>query len=347
MQVSFTAAEIAALVQAKEIRGTTADAITGIGALATAGRGELSFLGNPKYRSEVAASAAGLILLPLDYEGAPKPGQQFLLVDQPSVALARVCGRIEQLLWPKPAPGIHPTAFVDPAAKVAASATVGPLCVVEADAVVGEGTHLQAQVFVGRAARIGAQCWLMPGVVLEAECVLHNRVRLQPGVVVGSDGFGYEFVKGRHEKVPQVGIVVIEDDVEIGANTTLDRARFSRTVVGEGTKIDNLVQVAHNVIVGKHCILCAQVGISGSTTLEDYVVLGGQAGVAGHLTLGKGMKAGGGTAITSSVEAGTFVNGVPARAYMLERRLQVLYQRLPDLFKRVTELEAQVKLSSA
>ena len=224
---------------------------------------------------------------------------------------------------------------------------MGPLCVVEADAVVGEGTHLQAQVFVGRAARIGAQCWLMPGVVLEAECVLHNRVRLQPGVVVGSDGFGYEFVKGRHEKVPQVGIVVIEDDVEIGANTTLDRARFSRTVVGEGTKIDNLVQVAHNVIVGKHCILCAQVGISGSTTLEDYVVLGGQAGVAGHLTLGKGMKAGGGTAITSSVEAGTFVNGVPARAYMLERRLQVLYQRLPDLFKRVTELEAQVKLSSA
>lgn len=347
MQVSFTAAEIAALVQPKESRGTTADKITGIGALATAGQGELSFLGNPKYRSEVATSAASLILVPLDYEGVPKAGQQFLCVEQPSVALARICGRIEQLLWPKPAAGIHPTAFVDPTAKVAASATVGPLCVVEADAVVGEGTHLQAQVFVGRAAVVGTHCWLMPGVVVEAECVLKNRVRLQPGVVVGSDGFGYEFVKGRHEKVPQVGIVVIEDDVEIGANTTLDRARFSRTVIGEGTKIDNLVQVAHNVIIGKHCILCAQVGISGSTTLEDYVVLGGQAGVAGHLTIGKGAKSGGGAAITSSVDAGMFVNGSPARSYMLERRLQVLYQRLPDLFKRVAELEEQVKLSSA
>ncbi len=347
MQVSFTAAEITALVQPKGSRGATAESITGIAALATAGKGELSFLGNPKYRSEVAASEASVILLPPDYEGAPKPGQLFLVVDQPSVALARICGRIEQLLWPKPAPGVHPTAFVDPSAKVAASATVGPLCVIEADAVVGEASHLQAQVFVGRAARIGAQCWLMPGVVLEAECVLQNRVRLQPGVVVGSDGFGYEFVKGRHEKVPQVGVVVIEDDVEIGANTTLDRARFSRTVIGEGTKIDNLVQIAHNVIIGKHCILCAQVGISGSTTLEDYVVLGGQAGVAGHLTIGKGAKSGGGAAITSSVDAGIFVNGSPARAYMLERRLQVLYQRLPDLFKRVAELEEQVKLSSA
>jgi UDP-3-O-[3-hydroxymyristoyl] glucosamine N-acyltransferase len=347
MQVSFTAAEIAALVQPKESRGATPDKITGIGALGAAGRGELSFLGNPKYRGEVATSAASLILVPLDYDGVPKPGQQFLLVDQPSVALARICGRIEQLLWPKPAPGVHPTACVAASAKVAASATIGPLCVVEADAVVGEGTHLQAQVFVGRAARIGAQCWLMPGVTVQAECVLHNRVRLQPGVVVGSDGFGYEFVQGRHEKVPQVGIVIIEDDVEIGANSTLDRARFSRTVIGEGTKIDNLVQVAHNVIVGKHCILCAQVGISGSTKLEDYVVLGGQAGVAGHLTIGKGAKSGGQAGITADVAAGTFVNGYPARPYMLERRLQILYQRLPDLFKRVDELEAQVKLSSA
>lgn len=347
MQVSFTPAEIVALVQPIQTRGATETAIRGIGALSAAGAGEISFLGNPKYRAEVAPCRATIILLPPDYEGEPQPGQLYLLVEQPSIALARICARIEQQLWPRPAPGIHPTAVIDSGAAVDPTATVGPLCIIEAGATVGPGSHLQAQVFIGRNARIGANCWLMPGVVVGTECILADRVRLHPGVVVGSDGFGYEFVQGRHEKVPQVGIVEIGPDVEIGANSTLDRARFSRTVIGEGTKIDNLVQVAHNVIIGRHCILCAQVGISGSTTLEDYVVLGGQAGVAGHLTLGRGMKSGGAAAITSSVAPGTFVNGVPARSYMLERRLQVLFGRLPELFKRVAELETQIKLSSA
>lgn len=347
MQISFTPAEIIKLVEPGRTRGDTGDLISGIGALTAAGRGEISFLGNPKYRTEVANCQASIILLPLDYEGDPSPGQLHLMVEHPSAALARICARIEQQLWPKPTPGIHPSAVVETGAKVDATATIGPLCVIEQGASIGAGSHLQAQVFVGRNARIGANCWLMPGVTVTAECVLADRVRLHSGVVVGSDGFGYEFVAGRHEKVPQVGMVEICSDVEIGANSTLDRARFSRTVIGEGTKIDNLVQVAHNVTIGRHCILCAQVGISGSTTLEDYVVLGGQAGVAGHLTLGKGAKSGGGAAITSSVPAGTFVNGSPARAYMLERRLQVLFQRLPDLFKRVSELETQIKLSSA
>ena len=317
MQVSFRPEEIAAIVQPKQVRGATTDVVHGIASLGAAGPGDLSFLGNPKYRAEAAATRASVVLLPLDYDGAPQPNQQFLLVDNPSVALARICTRIEQLLWPKPSPGIHPTAFVDPTAKVAASATVGPLCVVEAEAVVGERSHLQGQVYVGRGARTGNDCWLMPGVVLAAECVLGNRVRLQPGVIVGSDGFGYEFVKGRHEKVPQVGIVQIEDDVEIGANSTLDRARFSRTVVGEGTKIDNLVQVAHNVTIGKHVILCAQVGISGSVTIGDYAVLGGQAGIGGHISVGQGAKVGRPSAVTFSVEPGTYVNGSPAMSYML------------------------------
>jgi UDP-3-O-[3-hydroxymyristoyl] glucosamine N-acyltransferase len=215
--------------------------------------------------------------------------------------------------------------------------------VVESGAVIGERSHLQAQVFVGRSAVIGDDCWLMPGVVLAAECEIGQRVRIQPGVVIGSDGFGYEFVSGRHEKVPQVGNVVIGDDVEIGANTTIDRARFSRTSIGEGTKIDNLVQVAHNVVIGRHCLLCSQVGISGSTTLEDYVVLGGQAGTAGHLTIGRGVKAGGRAGITTDVAAGGFVNGTPAIPYLLERRIVVLQQRLPDLFKRVDLLEAQLR----
>gem|GEM_PF-743344 len=263
MQVSFTPAEVAAIVQPQSTRGATTENVRGIAPLEASGPGDLSFLGNAKYKTQVAATRASVVLLPPDYEGQPAANQLFLLVAQPSVALAQLCARIERTLWPKPPAGIHPTAFVAPGARVAASATVGPLCVIESGAVIGERTQLHGQVFVGREARIGDDCWLMPGVIVAAECVLRNRVRLQPGVVIGSDGFGYEFVRGRHEKVPQVGTVIIEDDVEIGANSTLDRARFSRTVVGEGTKIDNLVQVAHNVIVGRHCIVCAQVAISG------------------------------------------------------------------------------------
>lgn len=339
MQVSFTPAELQAITQPRRVRGSTTDTVHGLAALGSAGPGDLSFLGNTKYRPEVAATKASVVLLPPDFDGQPAANQLFLIVDRPSVALAQVCSRIEQLLWPKPAPGIHPSAQVAKGAKIAASATVGPLCVVEEGATVGERSHLQAQVFVGRDARIGDDCWLMPGVILAADCVLHHRVRLQPGVVIGSDGFGYEFVGGRHTKVPQVGQVVIENDVEIGANSTLDRARFSRTVVGEGTKIDNLVQVAHNCVIGKHVILCAQVGISGSTTIGDYAVLGGQAGIGGHITIGAKSKIGGQAGVSFDVEPGTYLNGTPAMPYMLSQRLEVLHRKLPELFKRVDEIE--------
>lgn len=342
MKVSFSAQEIIEIVRPKSAKGSCDLPVQGIAALADAKPGDLSFLGNAKYKAEVPATSASVVLLPPDFAGEPKAGQLFLLVENPSAALARICARIEQALWPKPAPGIHASAAVAADATVDPSATVGPLCVVESGAVVGAGVHLQAQVFVGRQARIGAGSWLMPGTIVAAECVLGKRVRLQPGVVVGSDGFGYEFVQGRHEKVPQVGNVEIGDDVEIGANSTLDRARFSRTSIGEGTKIDNLVQIAHNVKVGRHCLLCSQVGISGSTTLEDYVVLGGQAGIGGHITLGKGMKAGGQAGITSDVAPGSFVNGTPAIPYLLERKIAVLQQRLPDLFRRVDALESQL-----
>ncbi len=341
MHVTFSAAEVSAIVQPRVIRGSTAETVRGIAALEAAGPGDLTFLGNPKYRAQVAQTRASVVLLPLDYAGEPGPDQLFLLVEKPSVALARLCARIEQTLRPKPAPGVHPTAFVAPGARVAASATIGPLCVVEAEAEIGERVHLQAQVFVGRRAHLGDDCWLMPGVIVAAECVLGRRVCLHPGVVVGSDGFGYEFVGGHHEKLPHVGIVVIEDDVEIGANSTLDRARFSRTVVGEGTKIDNLVQVGHNVTIGKHCILCAQVGISGSAIIEDCVMLGGQAGVAGHLTVGRASKVAGQAGVTFTLPADSFVAGNPPLSLNLDRRLHVLKQRLPDLFRRVEALEAQ------
>jgi UDP-3-O-[3-hydroxymyristoyl] glucosamine N-acyltransferase len=342
MQVSFSLAEIAAIAAPRRTLGSTTESIRGIASLGLAEAGDITFLGNAKYKPAVAGTRASVVLLPDDYAGAPGPNQVHMYVDNPSVALARLCSRLEQALWPRPAPGVHPSASVAPGARVAASATVGPLCVVESGASVGERAHLQAGVFVGRGSTVGDDCWLMPGCVVAAECTLGRRVRLQPGVIIGSDGFGYETVGGRHEKVPQVGTVVVGDDVEIGANSTVDRARFGRTEIGEGTKIDNLVQVGHNVVIGRHCLLCAQVGIAGSVTVGDYVVMGGQVGLAGHLTVGSGAMIGAKAGVKDDIPPKTSVWGSPSLPMLLEQKIVILRNRLPDLFKRVDALEKLV-----
>ncbi len=339
MSVAYHPEEIIAIVSPEFQNGSTSELIRSIASLSTARPGDLSFLGNPKYKAKVANTAASIVLVPLNFVREPATDQLFLYVANPSTALAKVCSRIEQSLWPKPPPSIHSTASVDPTATIASTATIGPLCVVEGNVEIGEGSYLQGHIFVGHHTKIGRNCWIMPGCIISTACELGHRVRLQSGVVVGSDGFGYEFVAGHHEKVPQVGNVVVGNDVEVGANTTIDRARFSHTIIGEGTKVDNLVQIGHNVVIGRHCILCAQVGVSGSTTIEDYVILGGQVGVGGHITIARGTKAGGQTGIVNDTNPGTYLNGTPAISYVLERRLQVLHQRLPELFKRVSTLE--------
>ena len=312
MQVQFSAAEIAAITQPSSSRGETRETIRGLAALGDAKAGDLSFLGNARYKTQVAASQASLLLLPKDFGGEPLPNQLWLLVDNPSVALARVCARIEQSLWPKPAAGIHPSAVVASDARVDPLATVGPLCIVESGVVIGARTHLQAQVFIGRGAKIGDNCWCMPGVVVATECILGNRVRLQPGVIIGSDGFGYEFTQGRHVKIPQVGQVVIGDDVEIGANTCVDRGKFGPTVIGAGTKIDNLVQVAHNVTIGRACLIAGGVGIAGSTSIGDGVIIGGQAGLKDNIEIGAGARIAAMSAIMSDVAPKATMVGAPA-----------------------------------
>ena len=347
MKVSFTQADIAAIAAPKKTLGSTEEKIVGIASLGSARAGDLTFLGNPKYKPAVASTKASIVLLPADYEGAPGPNQVFMIVDNPSVALARLCSRVEQALWPKPAPGIHPTAIVDKAAVVSPSATVGPLCIVEAGASIGDNTHLQGQAFVGRGSAVGRDCWLMPGIVVSAECTLGDRVRLHPGVVIGADGFGYEFVSGRHEKVPQVGTVVIGNDVEIGANSTVDRSRFERTQIGEGTKIDNLVQVGHNVVIGRHCLICAHVGIAGSVTLQDYVTVGGQVGIAGHITIGTGAMIAAKSGVKDDIPPKSSVWGSPCLPLLLEQKIVILRNRLPDLFKRVDALEKKAGVKRA
>ena len=342
MPTSFTIAELAALTGAEAVEGAIAGPITGVAALAEATSADLSFLGNAKYADAVAASRAGAVLVPVAFAGKPAAGQAFLRVANPSYALALFCGVLEARLWPRPPAGIHATGVVAPSAKVDPSAHVGPLCVIGEGAVVAAGAVLEARCHIGPRASVGADCWLKPGVIVGDYCVLGARCRLQSGAVIGSDGFGYEPVNGEIRRIPQIGNVVLEDDVEVGANSTLDRARFSQTVVGRGTKIDNLVQIAHNVRIGRQCLITAQVGIAGSTTLGDHCVLGGQSGVAGHLTLGDRVKLGAQTGLFEDVPADGFMNGTPAVPFGLERRLVVLSRRLPDLFKKVDSLTASL-----
>jgi len=312
--------------------------ITGIASLSSAQPGDLSFLGNHKYRSQVSGSKASVILLPKDYEGEPAAGQTYLKVEHPSFSLAQICQEIEQQLMPMPAPGIHPSAVVHPQATISPAASIGPLCVVSAGAMV-DAAVLESQVHVGKHAKIAAGAHLFPRVVVGDYCEIGERNRLLPGCVIGSDGYGYEFLEGVHQRVPQVGNVVTAADVDIGANTTIDRARFGSTFIGQGTKIDNQVQIAHNVRIGKYCLLVAQVGISGSTEIGNGVVIGGQAGVAGHLQLGDGAMIAGGAAIVKSVPAGAKMRGSPATEMALHNRIIVLQRKLPELFKRFDQLE--------
>ncbi|PXA04709.1 UDP-3-O-(3-hydroxymyristoyl)glucosamine N-acyltransferase [Coraliomargarita sinensis] len=316
--------------------------IVGIASLSSAKAGDLSFLGNHKYHSQVETSNASVVLLPKDYDGEPSEGQIYLKVENPSFSLAMICREIERLLMPAPEPGAHPSAVIHPEAKVSPEATIGPLCVVEAGATV-EAAVLESQVHVGRHAKISAGTYLFPRVVVGNYCEIGERNRLLPGCVIGSDGYGYEFVENAHQRVPQVGRVVTAADVDVGANSTIDRARFGSTYIGQGTKIDNQVQIAHNVRVGKHCLLVAQVGISGSTEIGDGVVIGGQAGVAGHLQIGDGAMIAGGAAIVKSVEAGTKMRGSPATEMALHNRIIVLQRKLPELFKRFDQLEKSIE----
>ncbi len=342
MSLDLSLSQLAPLAGALSVEGECASTIKGIASLADATASDLSFLGNPKYTEEVANTKAGVVLVPQDYAGKPRSGQAFLRVDKPSFALALVCSAIESKLWPKPKAGIHASAIVAASAKVDSTASVGPLCVIGENAVIAAGAVLESGCTIGVQAKIGADSWLKSRVVIADYCELGARCRLQSGVVIGSDGFGYEPVGEVIHRIPQIGNVILADDVEVGANTTIDRARFSHTSIGRGTKIDNLVQIAHNVRIGKQCLITAQVGIAGSATLGDYCVLGGQAGVAGHLTLGDRVRLGAQTGLFEDIPQDSFYNGTPAVPIGLERRLVVLSRKLPDLFKKVDSLAASL-----
>jgi UDP-3-O-[3-hydroxymyristoyl] glucosamine N-acyltransferase len=311
--------------------------IRGAAPLAQATPEDVSFLESPAYAAQAAASRAGAILTrePLD-----APASVLLFVAHPRAAFAR-CLQLFHAR-PRPAEGRHPSAVVDPSARLGPGCAIGPLCVVGAGAEIGAGSILEAGVIVGTGARLGEGCRLHPGAVLLDGVRLGDRVVVQSRSVIGSEGFGYTTLEGRHTHVPHVGTVLVEDDVEIGAGCCIDRATVGATEVGAGTKIDNLVHIAHNVRIGPGCLIVAQVGISGSVTVGAGATLAGKVGVAGHLEIGAGAVVAAASRVVRSVPAGATVAGWPAVEVGLWRRTSALLRRLPRMWERLQRLEQAV-----
>jgi UDP-3-O-[3-hydroxymyristoyl] glucosamine N-acyltransferase len=320
--------------------------IARVAAIEDAGPGDLTFFANPKYAEALRQTRASAVIAAPAVTGIPCA---VLRCADPYLTFARALGLFADP-W-RPSAGIHPLASVGAGAVVAADASVGPFAWIGEGASIGARTIVHSHVSVGRFAEIGEDCVIHAQVSVRERVSLGHRVVLQDGVVIGADGYGFARRRdGSHEKIPQIGRVVIEDDVEIGANSTVDRPAVGETRIGAGSKIDNLVQVAHGVRVGRHVLLAAQVGIAGSSVIEDQVTLAGQVGVAGHITIGKGTVATAQTGIPNSVDAGGFVSGYPAipnrewlKASAVFRKLPELRRLVADLERRIAELEVETE----
>lgn len=300
--------------------------------------GSLVFVREKTFQKRFSLNAS-VILVPLENEERPSEHQVFLKTQNPEHVFNQIC-RWNLTKKKEVFKGIHPTAVVDPAALIDKDSYVGPYCIIEKGCRIGANSILQAQVYLGAGVTLGQNVHIFPRVSVLEDCTLGNNVIVHSGVVIGADGFGYENQCGRIEKIPQIGRVVIEDEVEIGANTTIDRARLGETRIGQGTKIDNLVQISHNVKIGRCCLICAQVGIAGSSILGDHVLIGGQAGIADHITIADAVKIGGLTGVNKSLSSGAY-RGIPVLPYQEAQRLEVYFRRLPELFERLQRLEKQ------
>lgn len=342
--VSFTVGEIAEKVGGV-CDGDPSTVVTGIAGIRDANPGDITFVSNPRYASAASRTKAAALVVARDWK---QPSTAALIrVDYPDKAFVSIV----QLFAPPPVQykaGIHPAAVVAPDAKLGEGISIGPCCVVESGAMIGNRTILGAGCFVGHKVKVGDDCHLYPHVSLREYVQLGNRVIIHDGTVVGSDGFGYTVdQQGVRTKIPQTGIVVVSDDVEIGANTTIDRARFGRTFIGKGVKIDNLVQIAHNVQIGEHAVIVAQVGISGSSMIGNRAILAGQAGIAGHLSVGEGAIVEAQSGVHKDVPAGTVVFGCPALPREKSLRIYAHYQRLPELRDRIVDIERRLNEKSS
>ncbi len=342
MAFALTLSELARWVDGDIVRGGLDLSLAGMAALDAAGPQDVSFLGNEKYHGQFLKTQAAAVIVPRGVTDGPA-ACALVAVDNPSLAFAVVVRHFAAAVK-KFTPGIHPRAFVDPTAVLdPTKVCIHAGAVVMAGVNIGDGSDIGPNSVIYDDAVIGQDCRILANVTVRERCVLGDRVILQPGAVIGSDGYGYEFSQGRHVKIDQVGIVEIANDVEIGANTTIDRARFGKTQIGEGSKIDNLVQIGHNVVIGKHCLIISQTGISGSSHLGDYVTSAGQVGIGGHVSIGDKAVLSARTAVTTNLPGGEVYAGKPALPMREDMKLQVLVRRLPKLIERVKALEAALQ----
>src|SRR5205809_4628080 len=337
--MTFTLQEVAT-TSGGELIGDPSLQITGAASLVEATAGEISFFGNRKYIGLLRKTRASAVFVPTDF--AESIGAAQIRVANPTKAFEQVVLKFA----PKPItfpPGIHPSAVVDPSARLGERVSVQPHAVIEAGTTIGDDTIIGAGSYIGHETVIGSACLIYPLVTIRERSCIGSRVIIHSGSVIGADGFGFEMFDGRQQKIQQLGIVQIDDDVEIGANTTVDRARFGRTWIQQGVKIDNLVQIAHNVVIGKNSVIVAQTGISGSTRVGERVMMGGQVGIVGHIEIGDGTAIGAQSGIAKSIPGGIWF-GSPA-VPLAEAKQQIAWvHRLGKLFARVKEIEKKLGL---
>ncbi|MFH1678807.1 MAG: UDP-3-O-(3-hydroxymyristoyl)glucosamine N-acyltransferase [Candidatus Omnitrophota bacterium] len=321
-----------------EVIGDGKAVINGVSGIKEAKEGDITFLSNPRYNHLISQTRASAIIISTEFSADDKT---LIRVGNPSLAFDKIVNKFypQKLVHPK---GIHPNAIISGSAKLSAGVSIGACTVVEDNAVIGDNTVIYPGCYIGRGSRIGSNTLIYANVSIRESITVGNRVVIQSGSVIGSDGFGFITQDGRHQRIPQIGTVVIEDDVEIGANVTIDRARFDKTIIGKGVKIDNLVHIAHNVVIGQNSIIIAQVGISGSTVIGNNVTLAGQAGIAGHISIGDNTTVAGKAGVTKSVPPNTVVSGYPARPHSIARRINAYIQNLPSLYKRVDEIKERL-----
>jgi len=333
--MKFTASEIAEQVGG-EVVGDGGIELAGFAQADAAKPGDLTFAENEKYFRLAEKSQASAILAPEEFASETKP---VIRVTNARVAFARVL----PLLFPEKqfGPGVHPSAVIAESAQVDNSAHIGPNCVIGENAVIGRQAVLEANCIVGDQSSLGQAVRLFPNVTIYPQSRIGDRVSIHSGSVIGSDGYGYVFDRDHHRKIPQVGGVVIGDDVEIGANCTIDRGALGNTVIGEGTKIDNLVQIAHNVVIGNHCLLVAQNGIGGSTKVGEYTTLAGQVGVVGHIEIGPKSVVAAKAGVLNNLDGGKQYMGFPAISDREAKRQIIALKKLPELIKRIKKLEQE------
>ena len=334
--MTLTTAEIAKLL-AGEVLGDANATLTGFASADTAKLGDLTFAETDEFFAAAENSAATAIIAGKNSSSTRKI---VIRVENPRIAFAKALA----VFFPEPkfASGVHSSAVVAASAQIDPTAHIGPHCTIGERVKIGANVVLQSGNFIGDDSVLGDETNLFPNVTIYSRTQIGKRVRIHSGTVIGSDGFGYVFDSGFHRKVPQVGNVVIGDNVEIGSNSSVDRAALGSTVIGKGTKIDNLVQVAHNVEIGEHCILCAQVGIAGSAKVGNYVVMAGQVGIAGHLKIGNQVTVGSKSGVMHNIPDGEQWLGAPAQPDKQAKRIMIAMQRLPDLFKKIAAWEKKL-----